>query len=114
MKMRALKRFTFAGRNIAAGGEFDAPQKDVRVLSAVHLAVVVPVERSMAVVRKVLSAKKVELVVVEPVVVEPVVEPTPDPEPGRDMFVGDEPKSDVKPKRAYTRRDMTAEGSSDQ
>ncbi|MGK8471198.1 hypothetical protein ACRS34_09655 [Stutzerimonas stutzeri] len=70
MRLTAKKELRYAGRQVLAGKEFEATEKDAKILIAINRA-------SLA------------------------VDPMPEPQP--------EQKEEAPKKRAYKRRDMTAE-----
>jgi hypothetical protein len=126
MKMIALNRFTYCGKNLSCGDEFDAHStKDARVLEAIKRAKPIPADpvpaRPAPVVRKPVEVQKV--------IVAEAPAPAPTPEPDRNIGLLDmlevpaadaetpkadpadaKPAAEDKPKRTYTRRDMVAEG----
>jgi len=131
MKMIALNRFTYCGKNLSCGDEFDAHStKDAKVLEAIKRAKPFPDPmraRPAPVVRKPVEVQKIVVAEMPATVTKPepdreaslldmldvtttadpakveIPEQKPDP-------VYDEPAGKDKPKRTYTRRDMTAEG----
>lgn len=131
MKMIALNRFTYCGKNLSCGDEFNAHStKDAKVLEAIKRAKPFPDPvraRPAPVVRKPVEVQKV--VVAE--MPATVAKPEPDRDAGLlDMLdvtttadsakvevpeqktepVDPKPAAEDKPKRTYTRRDMVAEG----
>ena len=128
MKMIALNRFTYCGKNLSCGDEFDAHSgKDAKVLEAIKRAKPLPADpvpaRPAPAVRKPVEVQKVVVAEVPATVAKP--------EPDRDVGLLDmldvttaadpakvevpdqveaKPVAEDKPKRAYTRRDMVAEG----
>lgn len=85
-KLVATKAVRYAGKEMAAGEEFDASDKDAKLLIAVHKAELAPPPKRP---RHIDSQPKVE-----PKALKPVEEPAADPKPASGL---------------YQRRDMRAE-----
>jgi hypothetical protein len=102
MQMTALKLHRYAGRRLNAGEQFEASRKDARFLSRIGFAEVVPAVASVPVV----AVAPVEVAL--PVFVEQErVEPETDASQDEAPIEIDEYAP--RPKRKYTRRDLTAE-----
>lgn len=102
MKLIATTRFTYAGKNLRAGDEFEAKDKDAKLLKAIGRAKDAYFRRDMRADLNVLPVPSPEYVVVtdEPVHAFGSVDGA------AYTAAADQP---AKPKRKYKRKDMVAE-----